>query len=59
MKNKDLIAYLQGFDDDMEVWVYNLADLEEFTPREPHIQHDYEEKRDVIVIPIAYRNDGN
>ncbi len=59
MKNKDLITYLQEFDGDMDVWIYNYADLDEFIPLEPHTQHDHEENKDVIVIPISHRNDGN
>lgn len=64
MTNKELIAYLQQFDPDLEVWLFDNRHFEEWQPGIPsvhfeHIEHTLDEKKEFICIPFASRINGN
>ncbi len=59
MKNRELIAHLEQFDPEAEVWIFDNRYLDNYIPGIPHGQYDYEERKDVVVIAIGNSNDGN
>ncbi len=59
MKNKDLIAHLEQFEPEAEVWIFDNRYMDHFKPGTPHGQYDYEDHNDVVVITFGSSLDGN